>query len=66
MIPLDLVEAVDGNKVMLSQTSEQARQMWRTINDAAADSIANDSKKVESDSSNQQTDTLSKSRSSGS
>jgi hypothetical protein len=62
MISLDSVEAIDGNKVMLSQTSEQARQMWRTIDDAA-----NDSKKAESnDLSNQQTDTMSKSRGSGS
>jgi hypothetical protein len=56
LIPLDSVEAVDGNKVMLSQTSEQARQMWRTIDEAAA-STANDSES--------NTPTLSKTQGSG-
>lgn len=66
MISADSVEAVDGNRVMLSQTSEQARQMWRTIDDAKS-SAANNAEKIESDeSSNQQTDNLSKSRGSGS
>jgi hypothetical protein len=60
MIPVDSVEAVDGNKVMLSQTSEQARQMWRTIDDDAV-SAANDSK----DSANQPDGTLSKSQGGG-
>ncbi len=29
-IPTDSVESIDGNKVMLSQTAEQARQTWRS------------------------------------
>jgi hypothetical protein len=57
MISLDSVEATDGNKVMLSQTSEQARQMWRTIDNVAADSAANDSES--------NTQTLSKTQGSG-
>lgn len=65
LIPVDSVEAIDGNKVMLSQTSEQARQMWRTIDDAASTTAGlsvNDSTEL----SNQQPDTLSKSQGSGS
>jgi short-subunit dehydrogenase len=67
MISADSVEAIDGNRVMLSQTSEQARQMWRTIENVAGSAAQNDSKNTEStETSNQQTDTLSKSRGSGS
>jgi short-subunit dehydrogenase len=29
-LPVDSVESISGNQVMLSQTAEQARQMWRS------------------------------------
>lgn len=39
-IPVDAVEAIDGNRVMLSQTATQTEQMWRTSGEAQADDDA--------------------------
>jgi short-subunit dehydrogenase len=63
-IALDAVEGALRNRVMLSQTSEQAQQMWRTPDDdaAASSTTAADSEET---SNQQQTETLSKSIGSG-
>lgn len=65
-IMLDAVEGVIGNRVLLSQSSNQAQQMWRTADDAAATTTGSTAAAGSEESSKQPpTDTLSKSIGSG-
>jgi short-subunit dehydrogenase len=67
LIPLDMVESVSGNTVMLTQTAEQTRQMWITVGDrnAAAHDLSTARTENEPVLSHEQTDNLSRSQSSG-